>query len=90
VGIRNIDRARAKALPGVALILTGNDSVILALGLKQPWAMRSRRDGSPAFNAPQPLLARYIGDPVALIVAKTAQAKTLRKRSRSTTRRCRR
>src|SRR6202035_3861047 len=78
--IRAIDAARAKALPGVRLVLTGNDPAILALGLQQPWHQRQRRDGSPAFISPQPLLARekvrYIGDPVALIVAETiAQAR---------------
>jgi carbon-monoxide dehydrogenase large subunit len=78
--IRNIDTARAKALPGIRLVLTGNDPDILGLGLQQPWHQRKRRDGSPAFISPQPLLARervrYIGDPVALIVAETiAQAK---------------
>jgi carbon-monoxide dehydrogenase large subunit len=78
--IRGIDTARAKALPGVRLVLTGNDPDILGLGLQQPWHQRKRRNGSPAFISPQPLLARervrYIGDPVALIVAETiAQAK---------------
>jgi carbon-monoxide dehydrogenase large subunit len=79
-GIRDIEVTRAKALPGVHLILTGNDPEILALGLQRPWHPRQRRDGAPAFISPQPLLARervrYIGDPVALIVADTiAQAK---------------
>jgi carbon-monoxide dehydrogenase large subunit len=78
--IAKIDATSAKALPGVHLVLTGNDPDILALGLQRPWHPRKRRDGSPAFISPQPLLARgrvrYIGDPVALIVAQTlAQAK---------------
>jgi aerobic carbon-monoxide dehydrogenase large subunit len=78
--IRSVDAARARALPGVVLILTGTDPEILALGLQRPWHPRKRRDGSPAFISPQPLLARecvrYVGDPVALIVAETiAQAK---------------
>src|SRR5438876_205607 len=43
-------------------------------------ASRSRRNGSPVFISPQPLLARervrYVGDPVALVVAETlVQAK---------------
>jgi carbon-monoxide dehydrogenase large subunit len=79
-GIHKIDAARAKAAPGVALILTGDDPDILALGLQRPWHPRKRRDGSPAFISPQPLLARtrarYVGDPVAVVVAETlAQAK---------------
>jgi carbon-monoxide dehydrogenase large subunit len=57
------------------LVLSGNDPELLALGLQRPWHPRKRRDGSPAFIAPQPLLARervrYIGDPVALVVADT-------------------
>ena len=56
--IRGIDASRAKVLPGVALILTGTDPDILGLGLQQPWHPRQRRDGSPAFISPQPLLAR--------------------------------
>jgi carbon-monoxide dehydrogenase large subunit len=78
--IRSIDAERAKALPGVLLVLTGTDPALLALGLQRPWHPRKRRDGSPAFVSPQPLLARekvrYIGDPVVLVVAETlAQAK---------------
>ncbi len=78
--IRTIDTTRAKTLPGVLLVLAGTDPDVLALGLQQPWHPRQRRDGSAAFISPQPLLARervrYIGDPVALIVAETiAQAK---------------
>src|SRR5580704_1971054 len=78
--ILGIDATAAKALPGIRLILTGNDPEVLALGLQRPWHQRKRRDGTTAFISPQPLLARervrYIGDPVALIVAETiAQAK---------------
>jgi carbon-monoxide dehydrogenase large subunit len=73
--IRAIDTQRAKASPGIVLVLTGNDPALLALGLQRPWHPRKRRDGSPAFISPQPLLARervrYIGDPVALVVAET-------------------
>jgi carbon-monoxide dehydrogenase large subunit len=78
--IHKIDGTRAKSMPGVRLVLTGSDPEVLALGLQQPWHPRKRRDGAPAFISPQPLLARahvrYIGDPVALIVAQSlAQAK---------------
>src|SRR5262245_38213375 len=73
--IVSIDVSRAKASPGVLLVLTGNDPALLKLGLTRPWHPRKRRDGSPAFISPQPLLARervrYIGDPVALVVAGT-------------------
>src|SRR5450755_1869818 len=50
--IHKIDATRAKAMPGVRLVLTGNDSDILALGLQRPWHPRKRRDGSPAFISP--------------------------------------
>jgi len=70
-----VDTSRAQAMPGVALILTGSDPALLALGLQRPWHPRKRRDGSPAFISSQPLLARervrYTGDPVALVVAET-------------------
>ena len=48
---------------------------VLALGLQQPKHPRKRRDGSPQYITPQPLLARdrvrYIGQPVAMIIAET-------------------
>jgi carbon-monoxide dehydrogenase large subunit len=73
--IVTIDASPAKAMPGVLLVLTGEDPALLALGLQRPWAHRKRRDGSPMFISPQPYLARgrvrYIGDPVALVVAET-------------------
>ncbi|MFL4971071.1 MAG: xanthine dehydrogenase family protein molybdopterin-binding subunit [Xanthobacteraceae bacterium] len=73
--IRAVAVERAGALPGVQLILTGDHPEIRALGLQRPKYPRKRRDGSPAFIAAQPLLARervrYIGDPVAFIVADT-------------------
>lgn len=73
--IRRIDASRAKSAPGVLLVLTGNDPEVLALGTQSPRMPRKRRDGSPAFVCPQPLLARdrvrYIGDYVALVVAET-------------------
>ena len=73
--IRAVAAARARAMPGVLLVLTGSDAEVLALGLQRPKTARKRRDGSPAFVAPQPWLAhervRYIGDPVALVVAET-------------------
>jgi aerobic carbon-monoxide dehydrogenase large subunit len=70
-----IDTSRAQTAPGVVLVLTGADPALLRLNLQRPWHPRKRRDGSPVFISPQPLLARervrYVGDPVALIVAET-------------------
>src|SRR3954449_5866899 len=75
--ILSVDTQEAKRSPGVLLVLSGNDPELLALGLQRPWHPRKRRDGSPAFISPQPLLARervrYIGDPVALVVAETLE-----------------
>ena len=73
--IAGIDVAKARAAPGVILILTGEDPEIRALGLQSPRLARKRRDGAPAFASGQPHLARervrYVGDYVAFIVAET-------------------
>ena len=73
--IRTVDAAEAKKMPGVHLVLTGHDAEVRALGMQRPKYPRKRRDGAPAFIGPQPLLAhehvRYIGDPVAFVVADT-------------------
>jgi aerobic carbon-monoxide dehydrogenase large subunit len=73
--IQAIDTAAAKASPGVLCLLTGDDLKARGLGTLRPLVPRKRRDGSPAFVCPQPILAdgvvRYAGDPVAFIVAET-------------------
>ncbi len=70
-----IDAAAALAAPGVLAVLTGEDLRRRGLGTLMPGVRRRRRDGTPAFVCPQPLLAqgrvRYVGDPVAFIVAET-------------------
>ena len=58
------------------LVLTGNDPELLALGLQRPRICRaSAATARRSSVAPQPLLARervrYIGDPVAFVVAET-------------------
>jgi carbon-monoxide dehydrogenase large subunit len=66
---------RARAAPGVLAALTADD--VLADGLEplQPSARANAQTGEPFAFAPQPLLAagkvRYVGEPVALIVAET-------------------
>src|SRR5499427_1098837 len=75
-----LDVRQAKAAPGVLAVLTGEDLHRRGLGTLMPGVRRRRRNGAPAFACPQPLLAqgrvRYIGDPVAFIVAETSnQAK---------------
>jgi aerobic carbon-monoxide dehydrogenase large subunit len=73
--IVSIDVGPAKAAPGVLVVLTGADLRRRGLGTLRPLVPRRKRDGSPAFVCPQPLLAqdrvRYVGDPVAFIVAET-------------------
>jgi carbon-monoxide dehydrogenase large subunit len=70
-----VDLAAARAMPGVLCVLTGADLRERGLGALRPAVPRKKRDGGPAFVCPQPLLAqdrvRYVGDPVAFIVAET-------------------
>ena len=78
--IASLDVAAAIAMPGVLAVLTGADLRRRGLGTLRPLVPRRRRDGTPAFVCPQPLLAqdrvRYVGDPVAFVVADTlSQAK---------------
>ena len=86
-GIVAIDAAAALAAPGVLAVLTGGDAA--ADGLRpiphspvptNPHEVPLKsRDGSEFFLAPHPVLARdavrYVGEPVAVVVAETlAQA----------------
>jgi carbon-monoxide dehydrogenase large subunit len=75
--ISTIDAAKALAAPGVLGVFTGAD--VAGLGTMQMTLKRKRPDGSPMFSSPHRGLvqgrARYVGDPVALVVAETqAQA----------------
>jgi len=75
--IRSIDAAPALKAPGVLAVLTGADAVADKLGYLPSDGNRKRRDGSPAFTTPRPVLARervrHVGDPVALVVAETQE-----------------
>ncbi|HXP31784.1 MAG TPA: xanthine dehydrogenase family protein molybdopterin-binding subunit [Stellaceae bacterium] len=78
--IARIDLAEAKAAPGVLGIFTEADIRADGLGTTSVQLKRKRPDGSPMFSRPHPGLARervrYVGDPVALIVAESlAEAK---------------
>ncbi len=78
--IRNIDLEEALAAPGVLAIYTGADVAADGLGTMKTEVERRRPDGSPMFAPAHPGLVtdrvRYVGDPVALVVAETlAQAK---------------
>ena len=76
--IRAIDTAAAKEMPGVLAVLTAEDLAGYG-GLKCGLPLKNR-DGSPIHYVPRPALVsdkvRYVGDPVACVVAETvAQAK---------------
>src|SRR5262249_11742367 len=79
-GIGVIDTAAAQRAPGVVAVYTGKDMAADGVGgLPCGWQIHSK-DGSPMGEPPHPVLAvnrvRYVGDPVAVIVAATlAQAR---------------
>ncbi len=75
--IKGINAAKAKKMPGVVGIFTGEDIANDKLGgLICGWMIHSK-DGSPMKAGPHPVLAqgkvRYVGDHVALVVAETKE-----------------
>ena len=77
--IERLDAATARAMPGVLAVLTGSDVQADGLLPMRPTMEANVQTGERFAFAPQPLLAegkvRYVGEPVALIVAETrAQA----------------
>ena len=74
--IRGIDAKAALAVPGVVAVLTGRDLAQDKLGTMRMTLKRKRPDGSPMFTSPHLGLTaervRYVGDPVALVIAETA------------------
>ena len=75
--IRRIDATAALRMAGVLAVFTGDD--VADLGTMKMTLKRTRPDGSPMFAPPHRGLtrdrARYVGDPVAMVVAETlAQA----------------
>jgi carbon-monoxide dehydrogenase large subunit len=74
--IVSIDTKAAAAAPGVVAVFTGADLARDKLGTMAMTLKRKRPDGSPMFARPHEGLSRdrvrYVGDPVALIVAETA------------------
>ncbi len=78
--IRSIDIEAAKAAPGVLAVYTGHDVVADGLGMPKANMPRKRPDGKPMFAPQRPALVvdrvRYVGDPVAMVIADTlAEAK---------------
>jgi len=85
--IRSIDTGAALAAPGVVAVFTGADLARDNLGTMQMTLKRKRPDGSPMFAPPHRGLTadrvRYVGDPVALVIAETlAQAEDAAERLR--------
>jgi carbon-monoxide dehydrogenase large subunit len=84
--IEGVDAADALKVPGVLAVLTGADAARDGVGLIPHPAVPTNphevplksRDGSPFFIAPHAPLptdrARFVGEPVAMVVAETAAA----------------
>lgn len=76
--IMSVDTSAARAMPGVVAILTGEDVAaagLKSLGVALPF---KRPDGSDLAAPPRPILAhglvRFVGEPVAAIIAESAAA----------------
>jgi aerobic carbon-monoxide dehydrogenase large subunit len=73
--VTSIDASQARTMPGVLLVLTGEDVVASGLGNIPCMAPLTNRDGSPRHDTPRPILAvgrvRHVGEPVAFVVAET-------------------
>ncbi|MGF1477403.1 MAG: xanthine dehydrogenase family protein molybdopterin-binding subunit [Geminicoccaceae bacterium] len=76
--ILSVDTTSAKGMPGVLAILTGDDVAADGLGDMPCQTLLENKDGSKMTPTPRPILARgrvrYVGDPVALVVAETFHA----------------
>lgn len=74
--IRGVDTAAAEAMPGVLAVVSGAALAREGLGAIPPAVVFPRRDGRPMFGPAIPVLAndraRYVGEPVALVVAESA------------------
>ncbi len=75
--ITSIDAQAAHAMPGVLLIVTGADLVAAGVKPVPGVAGFTRADGTPARSAPRHALAvgrvRFVGEPVAAVVALTLE-----------------
>src|SRR6185312_10040888 len=76
--ITKLDATAARRMPGVLLVLTGEDVAAEKLGDVPCVHPLTSRDGKPRHDTPRPLLAigkvRHVGQPVALVVAETLNA----------------
>ena len=78
--IHSVDTQAASRAPGVVAVFTGTDYANDGVAMPKAAMPRKKRDGSPMFAPQRPALvvdrARYVGDPVAMVIAETlAQAK---------------
>ena len=73
--IRSIDVGAAMAMPGVQIVLTGEDYRTDGLGTMPSMAPYKKRDGSPMYLPHRPAIAigraLHVGYPVAVVVADT-------------------
>jgi len=76
--LEGVDAGRALGMPGVLGVFTGADLAADGLGAIPPAVLLPGRDGRPMLSAAMPPLAlgrvRYVGEPVAIVVAETAAA----------------
>ena len=77
--IVSVDSSTAAGMAGVLAVITGRELDDAGLGTIPPLAVFTGRNGQPMFSASMPVLAatrvRYVGEPVAVVVAETvAQA----------------
>ena len=75
--LKRLELAAARSAPGVLAVFTEADLAADGLGVNEPNIPRKRPDGSPMFWRAHPGLARgvvrYVGDPVAMVVAETPE-----------------
>jgi carbon-monoxide dehydrogenase large subunit len=73
--IRSIDTAAASRAPGVVAVFTGTDYTNDGIAMPKATMPRKKRNGSPMFAPQRPALvsdrARYVGDPVVMVIAET-------------------
>ncbi len=70
-----VDVAAARAMPGVLAVYTGTDYRNAGLAMPKATMPRKKADGSPMFAPQRPALVvdrvRYVGDPVAMVIAES-------------------
>ncbi|HUA76612.1 MAG TPA: xanthine dehydrogenase family protein molybdopterin-binding subunit, partial [Acetobacteraceae bacterium] len=75
--ITGLEVAEARAMPGVLAVITGAELEAAGLKLMPAGMVQKNRDGSPMARPSQTVLARekvrFVGDPVACVVAETAK-----------------